>query len=727
MVGEDTTFYQYEENGRKSSVTYPDGTTQNYQYDKKNQITKLVNQLVDKRVISTYQYTYDGAGNQLTKIEEKGTTTYQYDSLNRLSKVAEPEGKVTSYTYDKAGNRITEQVEIGNATVTTYYTYNEQNRLMKTLTSSGEETVYLYDKNGNLTSKSTSTSVIKSGELLDDTMESTELPNISIVINRDTNNGTGTEDITTYSYNHYNRMTQMKSKDVTASYLYNAQGYRVEKVINGNTTSYLYEGDKVVLETDKDNNQIAYQVYGANLLYRDVAKANEQEAQQYYYIYNAHGDVTSLIDASGNIVATYDYDAFGNIISETGNANNSIKYAGYQHDKESGLYYLNARYYDSTIARFITEDTYYGEKTDPLSLNLYTYCHNNPIIYFDPSGHEVQYKKDYFVDINFKEHPLIELNSKGQYVYKTETYLMNLGYDINRDGIYGSDEVRAVMNYQRANKQKITGKVDTKTFYSLHYSVELKKYERRVETGSMTQKTYNDYKTQYEKELSSNPKYQNPNYSMDIYTYYYSQLFSFVKAGCIITEGLMQLLPGAEAIDVSILFIDILNYKKGDEWKIILDLVALGIDYVNAVKYCDEIIEAGTDVQKAAKKAGIEVKGASKTVDNFINKNVNSNFQQAVKEAFTSDAKVTTLTNDVTVYRYYGKGSNSTSYWYTPYKTSNPAADLALPPGNSYQYMDTYVIPKGTTILEGTVSPNFGQPGGGYQYYVPDPTVVKLK
>ena len=224
----------------KASVTYPDGTTQDYQYDKKNQITKLVNQLTDKRVISTYQYTYDGAGNQLTKIEEKGTTTYQYDSLNRLSKVAEPEGKVTSYTYDKAGNRITEQVEIGNATVTTYYTYNEQNRLMKTLTSSGEETVYLYDKNGNLTSKSTSTSVIKSGELLDDTMESTELPNISIVINRDTNNGTGTEDITTYSYNHYNRMTQMKSKDVTASYLYNAQGYRVEKVINGNTTSYLY-------------------------------------------------------------------------------------------------------------------------------------------------------------------------------------------------------------------------------------------------------------------------------------------------------------------------------------------------------------------------------------------------------------------------------------------------------------------------------------------------------
>lgn len=50
--------------------------------------------------------------------------------------------------------------------------------------------------------------------------------------------------------------------------------------------------------------------------------------------------------------------------------------------------------------------------------------------------------------------------------------------------------------------------------------------------------------------------------------------------------------------------------------------------------------------------------------------------------------------------------------------------DFVLPPGNTYQYMDTYIVPEGTTILEGTVAPNFGQPGGGYQFYVPDPSVV---
>lgn len=89
-----------------------------------------------------------------------------------------------------------------------------------------------------------------------------------------------------------------------------------------------------------------------------------------------------------------------------------------------------------------------------------------------------------------------------------------------------------------------------------------------------------------------------------------------------------------------------------------------------------------------------------------------------------NDTKVTVLKQDVKVYRYHGGLSQGTSYWYTPNQTSNPASDLALPQGNTYRYMDTFTIPKGTTILKGTVAPNFGQPGGGYQFYVPDPSVV---
>jgi RHS repeat-associated protein len=108
------------------------------------------------------------------------------------------------------------------------------------------------------------------------------------------------------------------------------------------------------------------------------------------YMYNGHADVTALLNQDGIVTATYYYDAFGNIIEQTGNVNNNITYAGYQYDVETGLYYLNARMYDPKIARFLQEDTYLGDKNDPLSLNLYTYCLNNPIRYDDPTGHMTQ-------------------------------------------------------------------------------------------------------------------------------------------------------------------------------------------------------------------------------------------------------------------------------------------------------------------------------------------------
>ncbi len=106
-------------------------------------------------------------------------------------------------------------------------------------------------------------------------------------------------------------------------------------------------------------------------------------------MYNGHADVTALLTADGKIVASYYYDAFGTALEKNENKgiNNPYRYAGYVYDNATSLYYLNARYYDSKIARFMSEDTYAGEDNDPLSLNLYTYCYNNPIIYFDPSGH----------------------------------------------------------------------------------------------------------------------------------------------------------------------------------------------------------------------------------------------------------------------------------------------------------------------------------------------------
>ena len=99
----------------------------------------------------------------------------------------------------------------------------------------------------------------------------------------------------------------------------------------------------------------------------------------YYYIYNGHGDVIQMVDESGNIVNSYKYDECGNQLFKDEEVYNPIRYAGEYFDEESGLYYLRARYYESIFGRFISKDSYEGDITNPLSLNLYTYVENNRV------------------------------------------------------------------------------------------------------------------------------------------------------------------------------------------------------------------------------------------------------------------------------------------------------------------------------------------------------------
>jgi RHS repeat-associated protein len=89
---------------------------------------------------------------------------------------------------------------------------------------------------------------------------------------------------------------------------------------------------------------------------------------------------------AGVLYNSYRYDAFGILVEKTEVVTNSFYYAGYQYDSKTGLYYLRSRYYNPETARFLTEDSFSGYYTDPLSLNKYTYCHNNPISYHDPDG-----------------------------------------------------------------------------------------------------------------------------------------------------------------------------------------------------------------------------------------------------------------------------------------------------------------------------------------------------
>lgn len=363
--GADTTTYAYYSNGARSSVTYDNGAREEYTYSEGMLLTELINRKPDGTVMDTYTYAYDAAHNQTSKTEivnsvTIGTTSYTYDVQNRLFTVTEPGGMVISYSYDDAGNRYAETVISGTDTRVITYTYNDQNRLTvlgEQLNSETQQTTaYGYDDNGNL-------------------LTATRTPYIDGIPQTPVVDATN-------SYDVWNQMTQTVTEGNTVVNVYNGEGLRTAKSVDGTMTRYLYEYDKVVLETDTDGDETARNVYGLNLLKREIG------TDSYYYLYNGHADVTALVDAStGVIAATYYYDAFGNIKNSTGSVSNSICYAGYQYDDETGYYYLNARMYDPLIGRFLQEDSFTGDKNDPLSLNLYTYVKNNPLIYTDPSGH----------------------------------------------------------------------------------------------------------------------------------------------------------------------------------------------------------------------------------------------------------------------------------------------------------------------------------------------------
>ncbi|THF81686.1 RHS repeat-associated core domain-containing protein [Cohnella fermenti] len=251
--------------------------------------------------------------------------------------------------------------------------------MQASLSGETERVDYTYDNNGNMISKSTEE------RKKTDPMNLPE-PTFGIfVYGQVTDNPrivTVLEGVARYEYDVFNQLIRVSTGNGGASYQYNGEGLRVRKTgSDGETTNYMYEYDKVVLETDGNGKQTARNLYGLNLATRTVGTAT------YSYLYNGHADVTSLTDASGVVQSTYSYDAFGNIVSQTGTINSPFRYAGYQYDDESDLYYLNARYYDPKIARFLSEDTFRGQANYPLSLNLYTYVHNEPIKYLDPTGH----------------------------------------------------------------------------------------------------------------------------------------------------------------------------------------------------------------------------------------------------------------------------------------------------------------------------------------------------
>ena len=186
-------------------------------------------------------------------------------------------------------------------------------------------------------------------------------------------------------YNGFKQLLQV-SEDGTeiASYSYNYGGMRNKKTVENQTIGQIWVGGQITVDANGYN--AACYIRGAGLIaMQDYS--NGQFTSPVYYLFDAHGNVVNLIDNEGEKIKTYRYDAFGVEKNPDENDTNPFRYCGEYFDKETGTIYLRARSYDPSIGRFTTRDSYTGRASDPLSLNLYTYCANNPVLYIDPSGY----------------------------------------------------------------------------------------------------------------------------------------------------------------------------------------------------------------------------------------------------------------------------------------------------------------------------------------------------
>ena len=334
--------YAYGALGRRSSLAYPNRITASYSYDSAGRLISL-----NHGSVVSFVYTTDKIGNRTSKTFTEAEQ-YLYDAIYQLLTVTS--GKPESFSFDRAGNRVS-----GPGAKDIAYLYNPANQMKH-----GRKLQYGYDNNGNQITKT--------------------VPGV-------------TDKRWSQTWDYENRLVKVEkvkgAEKKTVSFNYDPQGRRVGKqvmtVIDGTTKLqtfvYVYDNDNIVLEimTDGSGTIKTFFTHGPEV---DEHLAMERDGQFSYYHADGLGSVVALSDQSGKTVASYEYDSYGMVKPSSNVLVNSYTYAGRERDKETGLYYNRARYYDPMEGRFITKDPV-GYKG---GVNVYANVENNPINKADSDG-----------------------------------------------------------------------------------------------------------------------------------------------------------------------------------------------------------------------------------------------------------------------------------------------------------------------------------------------------
>ena len=366
-------------------------TTMSYAYSTTTGLLSSLNATVQNSSIPV-TYTYQGTnqlrskaiGSVMTKAYNFGTSSGYRTALPNYVNYRDSSGNLIygdNCHYDSNG-RLVKILDSGSSTTTrATYGYDQQGQLTSA-TVGGTRYTYTYDTAGNIQSKkvgSTTTNYTYGNSAWRDLLTAYNGGSITY----SGGNPTKYYDGSTFTWTQGRRLATAKVGSTNISYTYDMAGVRSSKTVG--STKYDFTTLSGLVTRQTGGGKTIDFVYDEN----NQPLAMKYNNTLYYYVLNAQGDVVRIVNSSRSVVASYTYDPWGKIISSSGTLAdiNPLRYRGYYYDSETGFYYLQSRYYDPEIGRFINADSYAStDATGLLSTNMFAYCENDPVNRSDPSG-----------------------------------------------------------------------------------------------------------------------------------------------------------------------------------------------------------------------------------------------------------------------------------------------------------------------------------------------------